>query len=319
MEYLQDKEVCIVGGTGSLGKELLSQLLQSDAKGIRIFSRDELKQWELRRKIEADPAGVPVSFILGDVRDVERLRRAFAGVDIVINAAALKQVPACEDNPQEAVKTNVLGTANIIEAALDCGVEKVVHVSTDKAVYPVNLYGATKAVAEKLVIDANVYSGSNYPTRFSCVRYGNVIGSRGSIVPLFRELAAAGKAIPITDMAMSRFFVRLEKMAGFILEKLGEMQGGEIFVPKMSAAKIVDIIAMVAPGCRMEVIGIRPGEKLHECIIAAEEFDGRCEPREFDYVIYPNKRKELPDWYKRGGLYSDVVAEINFLDSQEVQ
>jgi len=289
---MDNKEILILGGTGSLGKTLV-KILKRDYKprGIRIFSRDETKQWEFKKELIADDYGVEnVSFLLGDIRDKDRLKRVMAGVDIVINCAAQKHVPSCEENPLEAVKTNVLGTANIIEAALDRNVAQVMHVSTDKAVYPVNLYGATKTVAEKLISNANVYRGGTHRTVFSCVRYGNVLGSRGSIVPLFRSLASSGKDIPITDNRMTRFFIKLPQVGQFILDRLQEMEGGEIFIPKMKGIRICDLAKIIAPDSEKKVIGIRQGEKLHECLISEEEARWHITSDLGDYVTLSNTK-----------------------------
>jgi FlaA1/EpsC-like NDP-sugar epimerase len=262
-------EILITGGTGSLGKTLISQLLTDwNPVGIRIYSRDEFKQWELKQIIEKDFPGAPVSFLIGDVRDKNRLSRAMNGVNIVINAAAMKQVPACEYNPIEAIKTNIDGAINIIDAAIDNKVHKVMHISTDKAVYPVNLYGATKTVAEKLFMQANVYSPGR--TLFSCCRYGNVIASRGSIIPLILEQAKTGE-VTLTHEAMSRFFIHLPKVADFIIDHLTKMEGGEIFISKMPSIRIVNLIKALAPEAKIKVTGIRPGEKLHEILITYEE------------------------------------------------
>ena len=270
--YFADKEILITGGTGSLGKTLLKKLFAYNVSGIRIFSRDELKQWELKNQLEAEGYNLSkVAFIIGDVRDEERLKRAFQGVDIVINAAAMKHVPACENDPIEAVKTNILGAINIINASLDCDVAKVVHISTDKAVYPVNLYGATKTVAEKLFCDANIYRGGNYRTAFGCIRYGNILGSRGSILPFFQSLYKQGKVLPITSPEMTRFFLSLDTVADFILSTIPEIMAGEIHIPKMKSVLVADLVGMIWPDAETKDIGIRKGEKIHECLITKEE------------------------------------------------
>jgi UDP-N-acetylglucosamine 4,6-dehydratase (inverting) len=225
-----------------------------------------------------------VRYFIGDVRDRERLRRAMHGVDVVVHAAALKQVPACEYNPIEAVKTNVNGAANVIDAAIDCGVGRVLALSTDKAVNPVNLYGATKLCAEKLFIQGNAYAGIG-GTRFSCTRYGNVIGSRGSVVPLFRQQRGQGK-ITLTDQRMTRFWLTLEQGARFVLDCLERMEGGEVFVPRIPSMRIVDLAEAVAPGCQIEVVGIRPGEKLHETMVSCDEARHAVGTRD-RYVIKP--------------------------------
>jgi UDP-N-acetylglucosamine 4,6-dehydratase/5-epimerase len=264
-------EVLIIGGTGSLGKTI-TKLLKSKYKprGIRIYSRDEFKQWEFKNELKALGLDDKVSFLIGDVRDKERLYRAMARVDLVINAAAMKQVPACEYNPIEAVKTNITGAHNIIECALDNNVRNVMHVSTDKAVYPVNLYGATKAVAEKLFIHSNVYSGGSYGTRFSCCRYGNVLGSRGSILPLFQQQAKQGE-ITITDKRMTRFWITLTQVAEFIITRCAFMEGGELFIPNMPSMNISALASALWPDAAQCEVGVRQGEKLHECLITEEE------------------------------------------------
>ena len=235
-------------------------------KKIIIFSRDELKQHEMRLHGFDDPA---LRYFIGDVRDASRLRRAMREVDIVVHAAALKQVPACEYNPIEAVLTNVMGARNVIEAALDADVEKVIALSTDKAVNPVNLYGATKLVAEKLFVQANSYSGTKR-TRFACVRYGNVVGSRGSVIPLFMDQRKEGK-ITITDPRMTRFWITLDQGVHFVARCIEQIHGGEVFVPKIPSMNIVDLAKAVAPDCEVSLIGIRPGEKLHEVLIGEDE------------------------------------------------
>ena len=274
--------ILVTGGTGSFGKKFIEIMMRSfKPNKIIIFSRDELKQHEMRMSGFDDPS---LRFFIGDVRDKNRLKRAMRKVDIVIHAAALKQVPSCEYNPFEAVKTNVFGAQNIIDAAIDCGVKKVVALSTDKAVNPVNLYGATKLCSEKIFIQGNAYAGVQ-DTRFSCVRYGNEIGSRGSVIPLFADQRKKGK-ITITDTRMTRFWISLEQAVEVVVKALCHMQGGEIFVPKIPSMKIVDLAEAIAPDCEVEIIGIRPGEKLHEILITEE--DGRYTV-DYDglYVILP--------------------------------
>ena len=293
-DYYKDKEILIIGGTGSLGKTLLKLLKKGySPRGIRILSRDENKQWELQTEMQEQGYSMDkVARLLGDVRDLERLKRAFSGVDIVIHCAAQKHVPSCEENPMEAIKTNVIGAANVVEAALDCQVEQVVFISTDKAVYPINLYGCSKAVAEKVILDANVYRGKRAKTKFCVMRYGNVLGSRGSIIPLFRALNACGKPLPITDPRMTRFFIRLPEVAKFVLDRIPEMEAGEIFVPKMKGVKIMELADMICPGTQMEIVGIRPGEKLHECLISEEESRWRLEDKGSHFVIHNTNREE---------------------------
>jgi UDP-N-acetylglucosamine 4,6-dehydratase len=274
--------ILVTGGTGSFGKAFLRELLRTrHPKKLIVFSRDELKQHEMRIAGFDDPS---LRYFLGDVRDVDRLRRAMQGVDVVVHAAALKQVPACEYNPIEAVATNVLGARNVIEAALDCGVERVLALSTDKAVNPVNLYGATKLVAEKLVVQANAYRGTG-PTRFSCVRYGNVVGSRGSVVPLFLHQRDQGR-ITVTDPRMTRFWLTLEQGVEVVIRATERMQGGEVFVPKIPSTSIMDLVAAIASGCAVDEIGIRPGEKLHEVLISEDESRHTLETDDM-FVIQP--------------------------------
>lgn len=263
----QDMCVLITGGTGSFGRKCVEILLRERSpRRLIVFSRDELKQHEMRLAGYDHPN---LRYFIGDVRDVDRLRRAMRGVDVVIHAAALKQVPACEYNPFEAIQTNVLGARNVIEASLDAGVQRVVALSTDKAVNPVNLYGATKLCAEKLFIQSNSYSGSG-GTRLSCVRYGNVVGSRGSVIPLFLEQRRNGY-VTITDPRMTRFWITLEQGVRFVIRCVEEMHGGEVFVPKIPSMTIVDLAEVIAPGCRVEWIGVRPGEKLHEVLVSDDE------------------------------------------------
>lgn len=262
-----EQTVLITGGTGSFGKKFTQTMLgKYHPKKLIIFSRDELKQHEMRVAGFDDPS---LRYFIGDVRDAERLRRAMRGVDVVVHAAALKQVPACEYNPIEAVMTNVMGARNVIDGALDTGVQEVLALSTDKAVNPVNLYGATKLVAEKLFVQANAYSGTG-PTRFACVRYGNVVGSRGSVVPLFLEQRKNGK-VSVTDPRMTRFWIMLEQGVHFVIRCIEQMHGGEVFVPKIPSMRIMDLIDTIAPGCEVETIGIRPGEKIHEVLVSGDE------------------------------------------------
>jgi UDP-N-acetylglucosamine 4,6-dehydratase/5-epimerase len=273
--------VLLTGGTGSFGQKCTEVLLaEQPIKKLIIFSRDELKQHQMHLAYN-DPR---LRYFIGDVRDKERLHRAMHGVDVVIHAAALKQVPSCEYNPFEAVKTNILGAANIIDVAIDAGVRKVMALSTDKAVSPINLYGATKLVAEKLFVQGNAYSGAG-KTRFSCVRYGNVVGSRGSVIPVFREQRLNG-TITITDDRMTRFWITLEQGVRFVLKCIDLMRGGEVFVPKIPSMRIRELADVIAPGCKQEAIGIRPGEKLHEVLVSRDE--SRC-TLEFDdmYLIQP--------------------------------
>ena len=263
----KNQVVLVTGGTGSFGKKFVEIMLADfKPKKIIIYSRDELKQHEMRAAGFDHPS---LRYFLGDVRDQERLRRALHGVDTVVHAAALKQVPACEYNPMEAIKTNIMGTSNVVEAALDAGVKKVMALSTDKAVNPVNLYGATKLAAEKLVVQSNAYAAGS-ATRYSCVRYGNVVGSRGSVVPVFLKQRESGK-VTITDDRMTRFWLSLEQGARFVIACIEQMEGGEVFVPKIPSMKVIDLGRAIAPQAEIEIIGIRPGEKLHEVLISEDE------------------------------------------------
>ncbi|MBI4632660.1 MAG: UDP-N-acetylglucosamine 4,6-dehydratase (inverting) [Deltaproteobacteria bacterium] len=274
--------ILLTGGTGSFGKYFCKTMIEKyHPRIIRVYSRDELKQHEMRQTFGEDV----IRYFIGDVRDADRLKRAMEGVDIVVHAAALKQVPSCEYNPFEAVKTNIHGAENIIDAAIDVGVKKVVALSTDKAVNPANLYGATKLCAEKIFVQGNAYSGSR-GTRFSCVRYGNVIGSRGSVIPLFKEQKKTGK-ITITDGRMTRFWISLERAVELVIMALRHAQGGEIFVPKIPSMKVVDLAKAVAPECEIEIIGIRPGEKLHESLITEEEGRNAIFYKGM-YIVLPN-------------------------------
>jgi UDP-N-acetylglucosamine 4,6-dehydratase len=263
----KDQVVLVTGGTGSFGKKFIKILLEEKLpKKVIVFSRDELKQHEMQ---VGGYNQENLRYFIGDIRDRERLLRALHGVDIVVHAAALKQVPACEYNPMEAIKTNIMGTANVVEAALDADVKKVLMVSTDKAVSPANLYGATKLAAEKLTIQSNAYAGGS-ATRFSCVRYGNVVGSRGSIVPLFLKQRSGGK-ITVTDDRMTRFWLSLDQGVRFVIHCIEQMEGGEVFVPKIPSTKVVDLARAIAPNAEIDIIGIRPGEKLHEMLISEDE------------------------------------------------
>ena len=263
----KNQTILITGGTGSFGKHFCKVMLeQHQPKAIRVYSRDELKQHEMRMEFNDDQR---LRFLIGDVRDGDRLRRAMEGVDRVVHAAALKQVPACEYNPLEAVKTNIHGAQNVIEAAIDARVRQVIALSTDKAVNPVNLYGATKLCSDKLFTQGNAYAGGR-GTRFACVRYGNVIGSRGSVIPLFLQQKAGGR-ITVTDERMTRFWITLNQAVELVLKAFQHMQGGEIFVPKIPSMRIMDLAQAIAPECEIDYIGIRPGEKLHEALTGEDE------------------------------------------------
>ena len=297
----KDKTILITGGTGSFGKKFTKIALEEkQPKKIIIFSRDELKQHEMRVH-GYDHASL--RYFIGDVRDRERLVRAMHGVDIVVHAAALKQVPTCEYNPMEAIKTNIMGTANVVEAALDAGVKKVMTISTDKAVSPVNLYGATKLAAEKLTVQSNAYAAGT-ATRYSCVRYGNVVGSRGSVVPLFLKQRANG-TVTITDERMTRFWLSLEQGVRFVISCIEQMEGGEVFVPKIPSTKVVDLAQAIAPSAKLEIIGIRPGEKLHELLISQDEARHTIELDRM-YVIQPAEAIWFGySWKDKGKILSD--------------
>ena len=268
MSLLDGSSVLITGGTGSLGKALVRHLLaQGKIRRIAIFSRDELKQLHMRTEFNNDPR---LRWFIGDIRDIERLKRAFHNVDYVFHTAALKQVDTGEYNPMEFIKTNVLGSQNVIDAAIETGVKRVVALSTDKASSPINLYGATKLTADKLFVAANNYSFT-YGTIFSVVRYGNVMGSRGSVIPLFKQLADEGKPLPITDFRMTRFWISIDQAVLFVIDSLEMMTGGELYVPRIPSMKIIDLAKAVAPKAELEEIGMRPGEKLHEEMISADD------------------------------------------------
>lgn len=296
-----EKTVLVTGGTGSFGKKFIEVMLNEyhPAK-IIIYSRDELKQHEMQTANFDHPS---LRYFIGDVRDLQRLRRAFNGVDVVIHAAALKQVPACEYNPMEAIKTNILGSGNVVEAALDARVARVVALSTDKAVNPVNLYGATKLAAEKLLVQSNAYAAGSQ-TRISCVRYGNVVGSRGSVVPVFLKQRQNGK-ITITDERMTRFWISLEQGVRFVIRCAGQMCGGEVFVPKIPSMSVVDLAKAIAPDAAVSVIGIRPGEKLHEVLISEDEARTAIDLEDM-YVVQPAETMWFGrEWEKRGKRLAD--------------
>ena len=292
MSVFDDASVLITGGTGSFGKRFVRTLL--DTTGVArvvVFSRDELKQYEMQQLF---PSEARLRYFIGDVRDYQRLRRALRGVHVVVHAAALKQVPAAEYNPFEAVKTNVLGAQNVIEAAIEQGVARVMALSTDKACSPVNLYGATKLVSDKLFVSGNAYA-SGTPTRFAVVRYGNVAGSRGSVIPFFRQLASTG-SLPITDERMTRFWITLEQGVSFVMDRLEHMHGGELYIPKIPSVKVVDLAKAIAPDAALEVVGIRPGEKIHEEMINVSDARSTVDMGDY-YVIQP----EL-DWWPKEQL-----------------
>lgn len=286
---LNNKIILITGGTGSFGQEFTEIICKKyKPKKVIIFSRDEFKQSKMSKKFAGPEYNI--RYFLGNIRDKERLERAFENVDYVIHAAALKQVPALEYNPMEAVKTNILGAKNIVAAAIDKNVKKVIALSTDKAVNPINLYGATKLVAEKIFIDANAYGGNK--TKFSAVRYGNVIASRGSVVELFIELRSKNVTeIPLTDERMTRFWMTLEQSAELVLRALYEAEGGEIFVPRIPSMKIVDLAEAIVPGCTFKKVGIRPGEKINEALISEDEVRRT--------KIFNNMYAVLPQFFER--------------------
>lgn len=282
MSILKGKTILITGGTGSFGKKFTRHVLDEySPEKLIIYSRDELKQYEMKQQFAHYDN---LRFFIGDIRDKERLMRAFHGVDYVVHAAALKQVPAMEYNPTEAIKTNIMGAMNIIEAALDRGVKRIVALSTDKACNPICLYGATKLCSDKLFVAANSYAGSS-DTRFAVVRYGNVVGSRGSVIPLFREKSKAG-VLPITDPQMTRFWITLDQGVRFVCKSFERMKGGEIFVPKLPSMNIMDLAKAIAPECQTKVIGIRPGEKLHEVMISEDDARSTVEIDDC-YIIQP--------------------------------
>lgn len=303
-----DSTVLITGGTGSFGKKCTEILLQRyKPKKLIIFSRDELKQFEMAQTF-SDRDYPNIRYFIGDVRDKERLYRAFHGVDCVIHAAALKQVPAAEYNPFEAVKTNILGAQNVINVAIDQKVKKVLALSTDKAANPINLYGATKLCSDKLFIAGNSYVGQDH-TSFSVVRYGNVVGSRGSVIPFFLKKREAG-VLPITDPRMTRFWITLEQGVNFVLNCIEHMVGGELFVPKLPSMNIMDLARAIAPECRTEHVGIRPGEKLHEVMIPRDEAKRSLEFGSY-YIIQPDFRYFSKRFNNEGGIQVDEDFEYN--------
>jgi len=282
---LNNKSILITGGTGSFGKKFIQTVLKNyEPKKVIVYSRDELKQFDMQQEFPADEFQ-SMRYFIGDVRDYSRLKRGMEGVDIVVHAAAMKQVPASEYNPFEAIKTNIMGAQNVIDAAIACGVKKVIALSTDKAAAPINLYGATKLASDKLFVAANNHSG-NHNIKFSVVRYGNVMGSRGSVIPFFQKKATTGM-LPITDNRMTRFNITLQNGVDFVLECLDKMWGGELFVPKIPSYKILDIAKAVAPKCKHKIIGIRPGEKLHEEMITETDSLNCIEFKNY-FVILPS-------------------------------
>jgi UDP-N-acetylglucosamine 4,6-dehydratase len=268
MGLLQGSGILLTGGTGSFGKAFIEYALRElNPRRLVILSRDELKQYEVRRQFDDDPR---LRWFIGDIRDRRRLERAMHDVDYVIHAAALKQVDTGEYNPFEFVQTNVQGSQNVIEAAIDCGVKKVVALSTDKASSPINLYGATKLCADRMFVSANHYA-AGHPSRFAVVRYGNVMGSRGSVIPFFRSLAERGEPLPITDLRMTRFWITLPQAVKFVVDSFDQMSGGELYVPRIPSMRLIDLAKAIAPNSELEEVGVRPGEKLHEEMIAPDD------------------------------------------------
>ena len=299
--FLEGQSILITGGTGSFGRAFVKTVLERyEPRRVIVYSRDELKQYEMAEQIRDKR----IRFFLGDVRDLPRLQRAMSGVQVVVHAAALKQVPAAEYNPFECIKTNVLGGQNVIEAALNTGVEKVIALSTDKAANPANLYGATKLCSDKLFIAANAYAAGRGPM-MSVVRYGNVVGSRGSVVPFFLKARRNG-VLPITDPRMTRFWITLEQGVAFVLDSLRRMHGGELFVPKIPSTDIMTLVEALAPQCRTEVIGIRPGEKLYELMIS-EDDARRTVDMGSHYVLQPQQ-----SWWDDAVTSSGTIVPEGF-------
>jgi len=323
-DAIEGKSVLVTGGTGSFGKRFIETILQDHRpRRVVVFSRDELKQFEMGHRFSTERYP-QMRYFIGDVRDKERLYRAMEGIDLVVHAAALKQVPAAEYNPFEAIKTNVIGAQNVIETAIDRGIEKVVALSTDKAAAPVNLYGATKLCSDKLFVSANNFKG-RHDIKFSVVRYGNVMGSRGSVIPFFMNKRQEG-TLPITDARMTRFNITLEEGVSTVLYALVHMWGGEIFVPRIPSYRILDLAEAIAPGCKHKIVGIRPGEKLHEEMITETDAMSTLE-FEKHFVILPSTRLWDVDQYmktfdggycKKGFTYSSGTNE-RFLTVEEIQ
>ena len=298
MNILDNKNILITGGTGSFGKKFVSNALASQLKSITVFSRDELKQYEMRQQFSDSR----LNFLLGDVRDYERVYRCLHNVDLVVHAAAMKQVPASEINPTEAIRTNVIGAENLINACIELEVEKVIALSSDKAANPSNLYGATKLCSDKLFIYANKLS-SNRRTKFSVVRYGNVLGSRGSVIPFFVKQSKA-EFIPITDERMTRFWISLNQGVGFVLKCLESMEGGEIFIPKIPSMGILDVAESIAPGVPTKIVGVRPGEKLHEIMITEDDARNTLEFKNHYEII------SSPDRYENATKKESFVGRV---------
>ena len=303
----EDKNILITGGTGSLGQALTPLLLSKNVKKIKIYSRDEYKQYVMKKKFDNDK----LEFYIGDIRDKDRLIKACNNIDCIIHAASIKHVPSCENNPMEAIKTNIFGSQNVIEAASKNLVKKVIGVSTDKAVSPINFYGHTKAIMEKLFINAN-----NYYTRFSCVRYGNVVGSRGSVIPFFKKVAKEGKKFPLTDKKMTRFWITLDQAANFVLASSEKMQGQEIFIPKLPVMKITELAKAIKEDAEFEKIDIRQGEKLHESLIGFEESCNVIKYDDFYKIYYGEYPKSWEN--KRQFIYASNTTE-NILSIEEMR
>ena len=324
------KVILITGGTGSFGKAFMNNLFKNyKPKKVIVFSRDELKQYEIHNNLINKGVSVKnIRFFLGDVRDRSRLNLAFKDVDYVVHAAALKQIPAAEYNPQECIKTNINGAENVIFAALEQGVKKVIALSTDKACSPINLYGATKLVSDKLFVAANMLVGQKQDTKFSVVRYGNVIDSRGSVIPYFKDLIGQNKkSLPITDTKMTRFFLSLDQGVEFVKQCFERMSGGEIFIPKIPSYRLLDLAKAIAPEARHEIVGMRPGEKLHEVLISSDESRTvlDCGPR---YVLkpshawiplpeYPEGKPLVHGFEYRSDNNTEWISATEFLENSE--
>jgi len=309
MSILENSSILVTGGTGSFGKAFIKEILtHHNPRRVAILSRDELKQSEMRAEFQEAFGGPDprLRWFLGDVRDKDRLMRAFHGVDYVVHAAALKQVDTAEYNPFEFVKTNILGSQNVIDAAIETGVKKVVALSTDKASSPINLYGATKLTADKLFVTANNYSYS-FGTTMSVVRYGNVMGSRGSVIPFFRRLVAEGKPLPITDPRMTRFWITLPQAVKFVIDSFDTMQGGELYVPRIPSMKITDLVEAVAPGSETYEVGIRPGEKLHEEMIASDD-SYRTIRQDDRFIVQPT----IKEWWFKESVGNPVAPGFSY-------
>jgi len=305
---LNGKTILLTGGTGSFGYAFVDHVVRHHPDAVvRIYSRDELKQSEMAERYPTQQ----LRYFIGDIRNRSRLTRAAKGADLIVHAAAMKQVPACEYNPFEAVQTNVLGAQHVVDAAIDCGVEKVVALSTDKAVNPVNVYGATKLCEEKIIVQGNAYA-AGATTSLSCVRYGNVIGSRGSVVPVFRKQLAEGGQLSITDERMTRFWITLEQAVDLVMYAFEHMSGGEIFIPKIPSMRITDLAAAMAPDAPIQVVGIRPGEKLHEILLTADESRHSVDTGEV-YIVQP----EHPWWTDASPWITGKPLEDGFAYSSD--